>query len=209
MNQIKFDQMIKTGEFEKMFNENKINELLNGGDLTKKQIDALVKLGQKMSKEELQRRQNELAAQPGYKEHILTPLVAKVIAQQNRVRDPKTGRYMKKDASKDPVTQQPVVDEPPKPSKETEQTAEKVGSTLKKTKKKKEKVEETTSESVNENKNVKKKNLSALLQFSAEIGLNLIILLITRSFNTKSVGTNRTGDPHDRIKYIYCFKFIA
>jgi len=148
MKQHTFDQMMETGEFEKMFNENKINELLNSGELTKKQIDALVKLGQKMSKQELQKRQNDLAAQPGYREHILTPLIKKIIAEQGRVRDPKTGRYMKKDA--------PVVDEPPKPSKETEQTAEKVGSTLKKTKKEKEKVENTTSQNANETKDVKK-----------------------------------------------------
>lgn len=151
MNQNTFDQMMETGEFEKMFNENKINELLEGGELTRKQIDALVKLGQKMSKQELQKRQKDLAAQPGYKEHILAPLIKKIIAEQGRVRDPKTGRYIKKNAAEN-VTP----DEPPKPSKETEQTAENVGSTLKKTKKEKEKVEGTTTQNNNETKDVKK-----------------------------------------------------
>jgi len=97
MEQKVFDSMLKSGEFEQMFNENKINELLSVGNLSKKQVDQLVDLGKKMSKSELKKRQLELSKQPGYKEHILVPLIQKILAEQGRARDPKTGRYIKKE----------------------------------------------------------------------------------------------------------------
>jgi len=97
MEQKVFDSMLKSGEFEQMFNENKINELLSVGNLSKKQVDQLVDLGKKMSKSELKKRQLELSKQPGYREHILVPLIQKILAEQGRARDPKTGRYVKKE----------------------------------------------------------------------------------------------------------------
>lgn len=90
-----FKQLLDSGEFETMFKENRINELLNSGDLSAKQLEQLVALGKKISKEELQSRQRDLARQPGYKEHVLTPLIKKILAEQKKVRDPKTGRYIK------------------------------------------------------------------------------------------------------------------
>jgi len=96
MEQKVFDSMLKSGEFEQMFNENKINELLSVGNLSKKQVDQLIELGKKLSKNELKKRQLELSKQPGYKEHILVPLIQKILAEQGRIRDPKTGRYVKK-----------------------------------------------------------------------------------------------------------------
>ena len=111
-----FNMMLNSGEFERMFNENRINDLLKNGSLSKDQIDKLVDLGKKMSKDEILRRQRDLARQPGYKEHVLTPLIKKIIAQQGRARDPQTGRYVKQGA----VQSQP---EPEAPS--PDRTAEK------------------------------------------------------------------------------------
>ena len=48
MEQKVFDSMLKSGEFEQMFNENKINELLSVGNLSKKQVDQLIELGKKL-----------------------------------------------------------------------------------------------------------------------------------------------------------------
>ena len=140
-----FNEMLRTGEFERMFEQNKINELLNSGDLDKKQIDVLINIGRKLSKEELQKRQHDIAKQPGYKEYILTPLISKVIAQQNRVRDPETGRYIKKD-------------DKPKVSKETQETALQIDSTLSKNTPKEEAAQAgvTTTEATNKDSNVKR-----------------------------------------------------
>jgi hypothetical protein len=85
MNDTKFNQMMESGEFEKMFAENKINELLSSGELSLKQIEKLVTLGKKMSKQEILKRQRELAKQPGYKEYVLGPLIKKIQAQQNKI----------------------------------------------------------------------------------------------------------------------------
>lgn len=140
-----FNEMLRTGEFERMFEQNKINELLNSGDLDKKQIDVLIDIGKKLTKKELQRRQKDLARQPGYKEYILMPLIAKVIAEQNRARDPKTGRYIKKD-------------DKPKVSKETQETALGIDSTLSRNAPKEKAVDTgvTTTENTNKDSNVKK-----------------------------------------------------
>jgi hypothetical protein len=85
MNELKFNRLLETGEFEKMFAENRINDLLNSGELTSKQMQRLVDLSKEMSKEELQRRQYELAKEPGYAEYVLAPLIRKIQEQQNKV----------------------------------------------------------------------------------------------------------------------------
>lgn len=110
-----FDELMSTGEFEKMFEENRIKDILNSGDLSVKQIEKLVDLGRKISKKELEKRQRDLASQPGYKEFVLAPLIKKILAEQNRVRDPKTGRYMKAQSETAPASPEPE----DKPKKET------------------------------------------------------------------------------------------
>ena len=109
--------MLKSGEFEQMFNENKINELLSVGNLSKKQVDQLIELGKKISKNELKKRQLELSKQPGYKEHILVPLIQKILAEQGRSRDPETGRYVKK--AEQPPEEREQEEEDPEDNKET------------------------------------------------------------------------------------------
>ena len=84
MKQEKFNELMKTGEFEQMFIENRINELLESDDLTKEQIDSLIQLGKDISKTELERRQKDLASQPGYEEYILSPLVAKILGTKTK-----------------------------------------------------------------------------------------------------------------------------
>ena len=120
-----FDKMLNSGEFEQMFNENKINDLLNDGSLSKEQIDKLVDLGKRMSKEEILRRQRDLAKQPGYKEHVLTPLIKKIIAQQGRARDPITGKYIKQEAIKQQKAEEQPQEQPQEEKPNTEKTAEK------------------------------------------------------------------------------------
>jgi len=122
MEQKVFDSMLKSGEFEQMFNENKINELLSVGNLSKKQIDKLVELGKKLSKSELKKRQLELSKQPGYKEHILVPLIQKILAEQGRSRDPETGRYVRK--AEQPPEEQKQEEEDPEDSGDEQDTAE-------------------------------------------------------------------------------------
>ena len=108
-----FEKMLNSGEFEQLFNENKINDLLNEGSLSKEQIDKLVDLGKRMSKDEILRRQRDLSKQPGYKEHVLTPLIKKITAQQGRARDPATGKYIKQEAVQNQNEgEQPEVDTP-------------------------------------------------------------------------------------------------
>ena len=97
-----FKQLLDSGEFETMFKENRITELLYSGELSAKQLEQLVALGKKISKEELQSRQRDLARQPGYKEHVLTPLIKKILAEQKKVRDPNTGRYVKQQKEEEP-----------------------------------------------------------------------------------------------------------
>lgn len=120
-----FDKMLNSGEFEQMFNENKINDLLKDGSLSKEQIDKLVDLGKKMSKEEILRRQRDLAKQPGYKEHVLTPLIKKIIAQQGRARDPITGKYIKQEAVKQQKAEEQPQEQPQEEKPNAEKTAEK------------------------------------------------------------------------------------
>ena len=84
MKQEKFNELMRTGVFEQMFIENRINELLNSGELTKEQIDSLIELGKDISKKELERRQKDLASQPGYEEYILSPMVAKILGTKTK-----------------------------------------------------------------------------------------------------------------------------
>jgi hypothetical protein len=84
MKQEKFNELMKAGEFEKMFIDNRIGELLNSGDLTKEQIDSLIQLGKDISKAELERRQKDLESQPGYEEYILSPMVAKILGAKTK-----------------------------------------------------------------------------------------------------------------------------
>jgi hypothetical protein len=120
-----FDKMLNSGEFENMFKENKINDLLNDGSLSKEQIDKLIDIGKRMSKDEILRRQRDLAKQPGYKEHILSPLIKKIIAQQGRARDPKTGRYVKQEVLNQKAEETPT-DQPESENPNTDKTAKKV-----------------------------------------------------------------------------------
>jgi len=122
-----FDKMLNSGEFEQMFNENKINDLLNDGSLSKEQIDKLVDLGKRMSKDEILRRQRDLAKQPGYKEHVLTPLIKKIIAQQGRARDPITGKYIKQEVTNQQKTEEQPQGQPQADTPNAEKTAEKAG----------------------------------------------------------------------------------
>ena len=84
MKQEIFNESMRTGEFEKMFKDNRIGELLNSGDLSKEQIDLLIQLGKNISKTELEKRQNDLASQPGYEEYILSPMVAKILGTKTK-----------------------------------------------------------------------------------------------------------------------------
>ena len=105
-----FKQLLDSGEFETMFKENRITELLYSGELSALQLEQLVALGKKISKEELQSRQRDLARQPGYKEHVLTPLIKKILAEQKKVRDPKTGQLLIDDVKGDNGYGNPIVD---------------------------------------------------------------------------------------------------
>jgi hypothetical protein len=120
-----FDKMLNSGEFENMFKENKINDLLNDGSLSKEQIDKLINIGKKLSKDEILRRQRDLAKQPGYKEHILSPLIKKIVAQQGRARDPKTGRYVKQEVINQKAEETPT-DQPESENPNTDKTDKKV-----------------------------------------------------------------------------------
>ena len=119
-----FDKMLNSGEFEQLFNENKINDLLRDGNLSKEQIDKLVDLGKKMSKDEILRRQRDLAKQPGYKEHVLTPLIKKIIAQQGRARDPITGRYIKQETPNQQKAEEQPQEQPQQENPNADRTAE-------------------------------------------------------------------------------------
>jgi len=120
-----FDKMLNSGEFEQMFNENKINDLLNDGSLSKEQIDKLVDLGKRMSRDEILRRQRDLAKQPGYKEHVLTPLIKKIIAQQGRTRDPITGKYIKQEVTNQQKTEEQPQGQPQADTPNADKTADK------------------------------------------------------------------------------------
>jgi hypothetical protein len=115
-----FDELMRNGEFERMIEDrksNEINELLNGGELSVKQIEKIIELSREVSKKEIEKRQRDLASQPGYREYILAPLIKKILAEQKRVRDPKTGRYMKAQSETAPAT--PELEDKPEPKKET------------------------------------------------------------------------------------------
>jgi len=77
-----FDELMRSGEIERMFKDNKINEFLNSGQLSENQLKEIREFSKKLSQEELERRQYEVATLPGWAESQLTPVIKKVKEQQ-------------------------------------------------------------------------------------------------------------------------------